>query len=133
MSEHTDGMRWTIGHPPLCLPKCRVPMERIYEDGKLIGFQCPLCQSKKYCDPIRAINAVPKCPLCGRKCKLQGELYVCPDCKGIVDDQPDGITDASYDPTRRLEQQERHKRRRTAAHHRGGSYERSNRKQRAST
>jgi tRNA(Ile2) C34 agmatinyltransferase TiaS len=106
--------------PPIC-EKCHLTMERVANTTDL--FRCPLCYQCKQEAPKLSVNVIPKCPVCGRRTVPQGEWFVCPVCRGIVDDQPDGITDASYDPTRRLEREESRKQRHPA-HHRGGTFKR---------
>jgi tRNA(Ile2) C34 agmatinyltransferase TiaS len=105
--------------PPLCT-RCRLTMETVNNATDL--FRCPLCFQVKSVAHGSSPPKRPKCPVCDRNCVPQGEFFVCPDCKGIVDDQPDGITDASYDPTRRIQQQESQRRRGPSAHHRGGTF-----------
>jgi hypothetical protein len=78
------------------------------------------------------VAELPRCGLCNRRTKPQGEFFVCPHCNVIVDGLDEKITGACDDPTRRLELQERAKHKpggRPAAlartgTHRGGDFKR---------
>jgi hypothetical protein len=107
--------------PPICT-RCKLSMERVPQTPDL--YRCPLCSAVKREAEAPKVPSIPKCPICNRRCVPQADWFVCPSCKHIVDDQQDGITDASYDKhTRRLQRQE-DRTRLSRASHRGGTYRR---------
>lgn len=55
----------------------------------------------------------PRCPQCNREGIPSGDLWICPKCKGLFDDEPDeGGLALHNNPARAAEMKERQERRR---------------------
>jgi len=116
-----------MGRTPQICHSCKFAMELQSSDADTDKYLCPFCGRDRTIEKQVQRDFRPKCGLCDRIAVPQGDQYVCPNCRAIIDDRGDGITTASYNPERRLEREENRKQRHPA-HHRGGSFQRWRRK-----
>ena len=112
------------GYAPVC-DNCAMPYESTADP---LVLKCPICLGTHHIEQPVGPDAIPKCTLCGRRCKPCGELFRCPHCNVFFDGIRE-VTTASYNPERRaLRDEERTKKQKHPANHRGGTFERWKRK-----